>query len=126
MPSTDAPTTTEEPKTVTLVLTDAQKAAINDASGSKSKKVLYWILGILGVLLLGAIIVAVILGSRGKANLAKPIVDKVKAATARSDMEAKIEAAKASGAEKAVLDELDRIKEIDDDYERSKRLAEIL
>jgi len=121
--------TTEQPETVTLVLTDEQKAAIQGAKAPGWKKVLYWTLGIIGLLLIIVIVIAVVVGSRGKkkpAEVAKDVVDFRKNQIEKADMDAKITAAKAAGAEKAVTDELERIKEIDDEYERSKRLAEIL
>lgn len=117
--------TTEEPKTVTLVLTDEQKAAIQGAKAPGWKKALFWILGVLVILLIIAVVVAVVVATRGKSNPAKPILDKVKQVNDRADMEAKIKAAEAAGAEKAVLNELNRVKEIDDEHERSKRLAEM-
>ena len=115
-----------EPKTAAVVLTEDQKAAIRGAKAPGWKKAQFWILGVLVILLIFAVVVAVIVATRGKSNLVRPIVDRVKAATGRADMEAKITAAKAAGAEKAALDELDRIKKIEDEDERNKRLAEIL
>ena len=116
----------ETEKPTVIVLTQEQKDAISGAKASKGRKILYWVLAVLAILLISAVVVAVILASRGKSNLAKPIIDKTKRALDRADMDAKIKAAEAAGAEKAALDELDRIKKIEDAHERNKRLAEIL
>jgi F0F1-type ATP synthase membrane subunit b/b' len=99
--------------------------AIKNAKGSMGKKVLFWVLGIFGVL---AAVVGIIFVLKGKGPVkgVKEAINKTKTEIAKADMDAKIKAAEAKGAEKQTLDKLKEIKEIEDEKTRLEELNKLL
>lgn len=106
-------------------LTPEQKAAAASAKGPISKKVLWWVLGILGLILVIVLVLVIIL-RKGPIRAAEDIVKKTRHEIDKADIEAKAKAAAAAGAEDAAVDEIKRILEIDDGDKRRARLAELL
>jgi hypothetical protein len=106
-------------------LTAEQKAAAAKAKGSTAKKVLWWILGILGLILVVVFILVIVL-RKGPIRAAEDIVKKTRHEIDKADIEAKIKAAAAAGAEKEAVEGIKKIMEIDDGDKRRERLAELL
>lgn len=98
---------------------------VKQATGSTWKKVLWWCVGILGVL---GVITLVICLIKRKAPLtaATEIVNDVKQKIDKIDAQAKIEIAKAEGAEQVVIDRINAAAEIKDERERLQALAAAL
>ncbi|NIT77386.1 MAG: hypothetical protein GWN58_23530 [Anaerolineae bacterium] len=98
---------------------------VKEAKGSTWKKVLWWCLGILGVI--GAItLVICLIRRKGPLTTATDIVNDVKHKVDKIDAEAKIEVAKAEGAEQEVIDKIEAAAEIKDERERLQALAAAL
>lgn len=98
---------------------------VKEAKGSTWKKVLWWCLGILGVL--GAItLVICLIRRKGPLTTATDIVNDVKHKVDKIDAEAKVEVAKAEGAEQEVIDKIEAAAEIKDERERLQALAAAL
>ncbi len=96
-----------------------------EAKGSTWKKVLWWCLGILGVI--GAItLVICLIRRKGPLTTATDIVNDVKHKVDKIDAEAKVEVAKAEGAEQEVIDKIEAAAEIKDERERLQALAAAL
>jgi len=107
-------------------MTEADKQAIAAAKGSSWKKILLWIgVGLLLVTLVTVLLV-VLLKKKSPAASVNQIVDYAKQQNTKADMDAKIETAKARAVEESVIKELKRIREIDNEEEQAKRLAELL
>jgi hypothetical protein len=105
-------------------LTKDQAKAVEKAKGPLWKKVLWWCVGILGVI--GTIVLLVWVFKRKKPSTAvKDVVAKAQAKVRAIDAEAKAKAAEAAGAEAAVVKEVKRIAEIDDEAQRARRMAEL-
>jgi hypothetical protein len=109
----------------TPVLTDAQKQQLVNASGPIWKKVLWWVLGILGVIG-GAIGILYVLKGKTPTTAVKESVASTKAEIAKSDLEAKIKVAEAAKMEQQVIDKLKEIKEIPDEKKRLDELNKLL
>ena len=98
---------------------------VKKASGSTWKKVLWWCLGIFGVL--GAITLVICLIKRkGPLTTATDIVNGVKQKIDKIDIEAKVEQAKAEGVEQVVINKINAAAEIKDERERLQALAAAL
>ena len=105
-------------------LTKEQAKAVEEAKCPLWKKVLWWALGIAGAI--GTIILLVWVFKRKKPSTAvQDVVDKTKAKVRAIEAEAKAKAAEAAGAETAVVKEVKRIAEIDDEAQRARRMAEL-
>jgi len=107
-------------------MTDADKKAIAEAKGSSWKKILLWIGVSLVLVTLVTVLVIVLLQKKSPAASVNQVIDYAKQQNSKADMNAKIETAKARMVEESVINELKRIKEIDDEEEQAKRLAELL
>lgn len=108
-----------------MAMNDAQKAKIEQAAGSTWKKILWWCLGILG--LIGTVVLIVCLVRRkGPLTTAQDIVNGVKQKIDKVDIEAKAEVAKAEGVEQAVIDKIKEAAEIKDEKQRNEALAAAL
>lgn len=101
------------------------KQAIKAAKGPSWKKVLLWVGVALLILTAITIILVMVFRKKDPAAATKEIIDQAKAANQRADIDAKIEVARARGAEKEVIDELEKIREVDDEKERLQRLADL-
>lgn len=98
---------------------------VKEATGSTWKKVLWWCVGILGVL--GVITLVICLIKRkGPLTAATDVVNDVKHKIDKIDADAKIEIAKAEGAEQVVIDKINAAAEIKDERERLQALAAAL
>lgn len=98
---------------------------VKEAKGSTWKKVLWWCLGILGVI--GALtLVICLIRRKGPLTTATDIVNDVKHKVDKIDAEAKVEVAKAEGAEQEVIDKIEAAAEIKDERERLQALAAAL
>jgi hypothetical protein len=106
-------------------MTAEQKEAAANAKGSTTKKVLWWVLGILGIILVVAVVLLIVL-RKGPISAAEAVVKKTKYEIDKADIEAKAKAAEAEGAEKEAVEEIKKVMEIDDGDKRRERLAEIL
>jgi hypothetical protein len=99
--------------------------SVKEAKGSTWKKVLWWCLGILGVI--GALTLVICLVRRkGPLTTATDIVNGVKHKVDKIDADAKVEVAKAEGAEQEVIDKINTAAEIKDERERLQALAAAL
>lgn len=107
-------------------LTDDQKAAIEKAKGSVSKKVLWWVLGIFGVVLIVIFVLIFVLRKGGPGAAIQQVMDKTKKEVSAADLEAKVAAAEAAKVDKENIEEIKKLLEIDDVDERRKKLAELL
>lgn len=115
-----------EKKEASVEMTDAQKEAVKKAKGSAGKKVLWWTLGILLVVIVIVTLVLVFLPKKDEKNAVDRIIQKVKKETDKADIEAKVKVAKAEGVAEEKIEELKKIMEIEDTNERRARLAELL
>jgi hypothetical protein len=98
---------------------------VKEAKGATWKKVLWWCLGILGVI--GAITLVICLVRRkGPLTTATDIMNGVKQKVDKIDANAKVEVAKAEGVEQAVIDKINEAAEIKDERERLQALAAAL
>jgi hypothetical protein len=62
---------------------------------------------------------------KSPAKATTEIIRQAKKSNMQADLEAKVEVAEARAVEKTVVEELKRIKEIDDEEEQAKRLADL-
>jgi F420-0:gamma-glutamyl ligase-like protein len=100
------------------------KEDVKKASSGIATKVLWWVVGIFGVL--GSILgIVALLKRKGPLTAAKEVIKKSKSELVKADIEAKKKMAEAKGAEKTVLDELDRIKKIKDPDEALDELEDL-
>jgi len=98
---------------------------VKEAKGSTWKKVLWWCLGILGVI--GAItLVICLIRRKGPLTTSADIVNGVKHKIDKIDADAKVEVAKAEGAEQEVINRISAAAEIEDERERLQALAAAL
>lgn len=116
----------EETKEASTSMTDAQKVAVQKAKGSTSKKVVWWILGILGIIIVIITLVVVFLPKKEEKNAVDRIIAKTKKETDKADIEAKVKVAKAEGVAEEKIEEIKKTLEIEDTNERRARLAELL
>lgn len=125
--------TTEKPKEVMpaeakstpVEIPPDLKKALAEKTGSVGKKILWWVLGILGVI--GALVgIVCLLKMKGPLSAAEDVIKTSKAEIAKSDIEAKIKLAEAKNAEKKVVDKLKEIKEIDDEVKALEELNKLL
>jgi hypothetical protein len=94
-------------------LSEGVKEDVKNATGGVLKKILWWVVGIVGVL--GSVLgIVALLKKKGPLSAAKEVIKKTEGELVKADIEAKKEVAEAKGEEKEVLDELDRIKKIED------------
>jgi hypothetical protein len=108
-----------------MAVTQEQAAKVQEAKGSTWKKVLWWCVGILG--LLGVILVIVcLLKRKGPLTSAADVVRETQLKIQEVDIQAKAEAAKAAGVEQAVVNKIVAITKIQDEQERNKQLALVL
>jgi len=98
---------------------------VKKATGSSWKKALWWCLGILGVVGTITLIICLI-RRKGPLTTANEIVNGVKHKIDKIDIEAKVEVAKAEGAEQAVIDKINAAAEIEDERKRLQALAAAL
>ncbi len=116
---------TAEPTKAEPVISDELKEELKKATGSVWKKVLWWVIGVLGVL--GALLgIVAILKGKGPLSAAEEVIKDTKTNIRAADLDAKIKAAEAKGAEKAIIDKLKAIKEMKNEDEALKELAKIL
>ena len=120
------PEETTEKKTTPTEMTDSQKAAVKTAKGSASKKVVWWILGILGIIIVIVTLVVVFLPKKDEKNVVDRIIAKTKKETDKADIEAKVKVAKAEGVAEEKINEIKKTLEIEDTNERRAKLAELL
>lgn len=107
-------------------MNNADKLAIQQAKASSWKKILLWS-GIVLVLCTGiTILLVIILRRKDPVAATQAIIGYAKHQSAKADIDAKIATAKARFVEDAVVDELKRIREIQDEEIRAKRLAALL
>jgi uncharacterized membrane protein len=116
----------EEKKEPATEMTDAQKVAVQKAKGSTSKKVVWWILGILGIIIVIVTVVLLFLPKQKEKNTVQRIIEKTKKETDKADIEAKVKVAKAEGVAEEKINELKKTLEIEDTNERRAKLAELL
>jgi len=101
------------------------KQRIEKAKAPVWKKILIWSGAILGIITLLGIAIIMAVRKTGPSEAVASTLRLAKDASAKADIEAKIRKAEALIAEKEVLDKLKEIKEIDDEEERAKRLADM-
>jgi hypothetical protein len=98
---------------------------VKTTTGSTWKKVLWWCLGILGVI--GAITLVICLIKRkGPVTAAQDILQEVKQKIDKIDIEAKVKIAKAEGVEQVVINRINAVAEIKNERERLQALAAAL
>jgi len=106
-------------------MNEEQKKAVEGAKGSTWKKVLWWCLGILGAF--GVVFLLIFLfKKKTPGTAAKDVVAAAKQKIDAIDIEAKAEAAEAAKVEAAVVEEIKKTAEIEDEKERNEALAAIL
>ncbi len=99
--------------------------SVKKAKGPAWKKVLWWCLGILGLIGTIALIVCLI-RRKGPLTTAQDIVNGVKHKIDKIDIDAKVKVAKAEQTEQAVIDKITAIGEIKDEKARLDALAAVL
>jgi uncharacterized protein HemX len=117
---------TETKEASSTEMTDAQKAAVQKAKGSTSKKVVWWILGVLGIIIVIITLIVIFLPKKDEKNAVDRIIAKTKHETDKADVEAKVKVAKAEGVAEEKIEEIKKTLEIEDTNERRARLAELL
>jgi hypothetical protein len=110
---------------VNIQISDALKEKLAKAKTPVWKKVLWWTLGGL-LVILSVIGVLYVWRRKGPVEGVKVSVEQVKQEISKSDLEAKIKVAEAEKAEQAVIDKLKEIKEIDDEKRRLEELNKLL
>lgn len=106
-------------------ISDDFKKELQNAKGALWKKVLIWGAGILAMI--GAVVgIVFLLKGKGPVTGVKEAVQKSKTESAKADMDEKIKVAEAKGAEKAVVDKLKEIRELDDEDKRLEELNSLL
>lgn len=120
------PDETEKKEASAPEMTPEQKEAVKKAKGSVGKKVLWWSLGIIGVILAAVLLVWIFLPKKEDKNAVQQIIDKTKKETDKADIEAKIKVAKAEGVAEEKINELKKTLEIEDTNERRAKLADML
>lgn len=121
--------TEEKPEEKKPELSQELKDELKKTTAAASKKAAWWAFGVIGVfvaLVLGIIGVLFILKKKGPLEAVDNVIQKSKTEIAKSEMDEKIKVAEAKGAEKAVIDKLKEIKEIDDEKKRLEELNELL
>jgi hypothetical protein len=98
---------------------------VKQATGSTWKKVLWWCVGILGIIGVATLVIC-LLRKKGPLTTATDIVNGVKHKIDKIDAQAKIEIAKAEGAEQVVIDKINAAAEIENERERLQALAAAL
>jgi len=97
-------------------------ANVKAAKGSTWKKVLWWCLGILGII--GALTLVICLVRRkGPLTVSEDILNGVKRKVDRIDIEAKAKVAAAENVEQAVIDKINAAAEIENERERLQAIA---
>lgn len=113
------------PTQPTPAISEPLKQELQSAKGSLWSKLLIWIVGIIGVI--GAVVGLVFLfKGKGPIKGSQEAIQKAKDQSAKADLEEKIKVAEAKGAEKAVIDKLKEIKEMDDEDKRLEELNKLL
>lgn len=106
-------------------LRSEDKEAIKSAKGPSWKKVLLWVGVVLLVLTGITVIIVMFLRKTDPASATKEVLSWAETANAKADVDAKIMEAEARFAEDKVVDELEEIREIEDEKERLRRLADM-
>jgi uncharacterized membrane protein YvbJ len=89
------------------------------------KRILWWTLAAFGVI--GVIVLLVFLfRKKSPKEQVNEVINKAKAQIQKSEIEEKIKVAEARGEEKAVVDRLKEIRNIDDAHEQAKELEKLL
>ena len=128
-PTPEATPPKEEKKVETPKLSEELKKELKNATGSTLKKTLLWVVGIItaiGVAIAGVFGILYILKGKGPVKGVQDVIQKTKNETAKADIEEKIKVAEAKNAEKAVIDKLKEIKEIDDETKQLEELNKLL
>ncbi len=115
-----------ESTTTPSQLTEDQKKAIENAKGSVPKKVLWWVLGIFGVVLVIVLVLVFVLRKGGPGAAIKQVLDKTKNEVSKADIEAKVKEAESAGVDQKNIREIKDTLGIDDVDERRAKLAELL
>jgi len=124
-PSAELIAATKPPEKDTPKVDEDLKKDLKEATGSLWKKVLIWGAAILAMI--GAVVgIIFLLKGKGPVTGVKEAVQTAKTESAKADMEEKIKVAEAKGAEKAVIDKLKEIKEIDNEDKRLEELNNLL
>lgn len=106
-------------------MADKIPESVKSAKGATWKKVLWWCLGILGIIGVATLVIC-LLRKKGPLTAATDIVNGVKHKIDKIDAEAKIEIAKAEGVEQAVIDKINAAADIKNERERLQALAAAL
>jgi len=100
-------------------------STVKEAKGPLWKKVLWWMVGILGVI--GAfVLILCLIRKKGPVTVASDIVKDIKYKVDKIDIEAKVKVAEAESIEKAVIDQIKAAAEIKDERKRLQALATAL
>ena len=125
----EAPKEEKKVEAETPKVSDELKKELKNATGSTLKKTLLWVVGIIvaiGAAVAGVFGVLYLLKGKGPVKGVQDVIQKTKNETAKADIEEKIKVAEAKNAEKAVIDKLKEIKEIDDATKQLEELNKLL
>ena len=98
---------------------------IKTATAPSWKKVLIWMAAILAVIIGVVVLIIMLFHKKGPVAATTEIVQYAKDQLSKADIDAKIATAKAEAVEESVVKRLMEIREITDETERAKRLAEL-
>jgi hypothetical protein len=107
-------------------MTDETKEKVKEAKAPTWKKVLIWVFVVLGLLIGITVLLVMLFRKKGPASAVAEVINFAKTQNAKADMDAKIAIAKAEAVEEETVKQLEQIKEIKNEEERAKRLAELL
>jgi len=98
---------------------------VKDATAPSWKKVLIWMAAILALLVGVVVLIVMLFRKKGPIAATAEGVNYAKQQASKADIDAMIKVAKAEAVEESVVKRLMEIREIPDEVERAKRLAEL-
>jgi hypothetical protein len=106
-------------------MTDETTQKIQEAQAPSWKKVLIWMAAGLALVVGVVVLLVMLFRKKGPVGATVEVVNYAKAQVAKADMDAKIATAKSEAVEESTVKQLEAIREIKDETERAKRLAEL-
>ena len=104
---------------------DTATEKVKAATAPSWKKVLIWMAAALALLVGVVVLIVMLFRKKGPIAATTEIVNYAKQQTSKADLDAMIKVAKAEAVEESVVKRLVEIREIQNETERAKRLAEL-
>lgn len=106
-------------------MSDETTDKIKAATAPSWKKVLIWMAAALALLVGVVVLIVMLFRKKGPIAATTDVVNYAKDQASKADLDAMIKVAKAEAAEESVVKRLVEIRDIPDEVERAKRLAEL-